>query len=57
MIIDLRSHFGRDFYCGKISIEVYISCCNKIGVTTGFLMPSPWPIYTMKFICFFDKFY
>ena len=46
MIIDSHSHFGRDFYCGKISIEEYISCCNKIGVTTGFLMPSPWPIYT-----------
>ena len=44
MIIDAHSHFGKDFYCGKINIEDYIECCKEIGVTTGFLMPSPWPI-------------
>lgn len=44
MIIDTHSHFGKDYYCGNINIEDYIKCCKKIGVSIGFLMPSPWPI-------------
>lgn len=45
MIIDTHSHFGKDYYCGDINIDNYIDCCKKMGVTTGFLMPSPWPMY------------
>ena len=45
MLIDTHSHFGNDYYCGKIFLEDYIKFCEKTGINIGFVMPSPWPKY------------
>jgi len=45
MIIDCHSHFGEDYYCGKIELNTYIKYCEDTGINIGFLMPSPWPKY------------
>lgn len=44
MIIDGHSHFGLDYYNGKIELEDYVSFAKKNNISIGLLMPPPWPI-------------
>ncbi len=44
MIIDGHSHFGVDYYNGKIRIQDYAEFAKENKINVGLLMPSPWPM-------------
>lgn len=45
MIIDAHSHIGDDFYFGSSKVQDYDKFCVVNNITTGLLMPMPWPIF------------